>query len=254
MGLDPTQNPLILSGFLPVFVCFSLFLQELTVHLFSFAADFFLFFFSVLQQRQFRKDSRNAAAAGPQEGPRIDFTKQPRNFLQSLKLYFFWTFFHFPFILTFVAGTSVVNILGFFYLVNALFFMSQGEDMLLKPSMRSRNWQLFRWYNYLWFVTLLAFQIPAKLNHIENQPDGTRLKLHLHLPPVFISLVCHLVNNNNLDIFNIFGLFTLYLNSHNAPSPLPEYAEVHDCLEYTPARFRHEKEKKNFSKIFSLTL
>lgn len=80
----------------------------------------------------------------PFDNPTNDFIDKKRNYLDILKSIVFVLFFWVALAITFLTGTSRVNILSVGYIVGAFVFLWQGTDFYLRPIH-----VIVQWWNYL---------------------------------------------------------------------------------------------------------
>lgn len=80
----------------------------------------------------------------PFDNPTNDFIDKKRNYLDILKSLVFVLFFWVALAITFITGTSRVNILSVGYIVGAFVFLWQGTDFYLRPIH-----VIIQWWNYL---------------------------------------------------------------------------------------------------------
>lgn len=80
----------------------------------------------------------------PFDNPTNDFIDKKRNYLDILKSVVFVLFFWCALAITFLTGTSRVNILSVGYIVGAFVFLWQGTDFYLRPIH-----VIIQWWNYL---------------------------------------------------------------------------------------------------------
>lgn len=80
----------------------------------------------------------------PFDNPTNDFIDKKRNYLDILKSIVFVLFFWAALAITFLTGTSRVNILSVGYIVGAFVFLWQGTDFYLRPIH-----VIIQWWNYL---------------------------------------------------------------------------------------------------------
>lgn len=80
----------------------------------------------------------------PFDNPTNDFIDKKRNYLDILKSIVFVLFFWVALAITFLTGTSRVNILSVGYIVGAFVFLWQGTDFYLRPIH-----VIIQWWNYL---------------------------------------------------------------------------------------------------------
>lgn len=103
-----------------------------------------------------------------------DFTKKPRSKIDQLAFIFVRYFVWIPVLLLFAVGTSYVNITCFVFLVFSLYYISVGENVLVKKETRKLFWKIVLVYSYMWFLIQIGYQIPAYILNLDNlsQEDG----------------------------------------------------------------------------------